>query len=230
MLKENNNTSIEVKQIPQDIADIKHFYGYDSFQVTCKDEYESAGIYFLQLSKHLKKAEEERKKIVDPINAGLKRVNQLFKNITDPLNKIKDSLEEKMGIFTKSERKRLEDEKRAELEIQKKAHEDAAKKARLDAIETGSEAALQVAQNFTKQADKIDLNNVEVSQTVRFGKEGTLSERRIWKWKVTNPILVPREFLAIDEKAINSFVKMNQDTRIIPGIEFYQETSFAALK
>lgn len=227
----NNNTTIEIKQIPESVSEIKQFYEYDTYSITCRDEYETAASYFLQLKAHLKKAEDERKLIVDPINQGLRRVNSLFKSITDPVSRIKDNLERKMRTFVDQERKKLEDEKREEAEKQKKIFEENAKKAKVEAIETGSEAALQVSQNFTRLADQVETENVKVSQTIKLGNQGTVSERRIWRFKVTDETLVPRKYLIVDEKCLRTMAtQFGESGQTIPGVEFYQETSFAALK
>lgn len=229
MDKNNNNTNVIVKQIPEDISNIRQFYAYENITITNRDEFETASAYFLQTKAHLKLVESERKKIVDPINNALRATNDLFKRITDPLNKIKDQLNSKMQVFADNERKKLEEQKRIELEEKKKAFEQEAKKAKMEAIELGSESALEVANNFQNLANKIDLENVEVKQTVRLGSIGTMAERRIWQFKVSDINLIPRQYLMVDEKKINAIKKeFGESGQTIPGIEFYQETSFSA--
>ncbi len=232
MDKINDSTTIVVKQIPTDISNIRQFYEYENITITNRDEFETASAYFLQTKGHLKLVESERVKITGPINQALKATNDLFKRISDPLNKIKDQLNSKMQVFADSERKKLEDQKRIELETQKKQFEEDAKKARLEAIELGSETALEVANNFEKRAKEIDTENVEVKQTVRLGAIGTMAERRTWKWKVVDFNKVHRDFLMINEKAVNHLMREilaagGQDLKM-EGIEFYQETSFSA--
>ena len=229
MDKTNNNTTIVVKQIPTYISNIRQFYEYENITITNRDEFETASAYFLQTKAHLKLVEEERKKIVDPINKALKATNDLFKRISDPLNKIKDQLNSKMKVFADGERKKLEEQKRIELEEQKKKFEEEAKKAKMEAIELGSQTALEVANTFQKRANKIDTENVEVKQTVRLGTIGTMAERRVWKWEVTDIEKVPRYLLTIDTKALNELASgYKKDPVEIDGIKFYQETSFSA--
>lgn len=229
MDKTNNNTTIVVKQIPTDISNIRQFYEYENITITNRDEFETASAYFLQTKAHLKLVEEERKKIVDPINKALKATNDLFKRISDPLNKIKDQLNSKMKVFADGERKKLEEQKRIELEEQKKKFEEDAKKAKMEAIELGSQTALEVANTFQKRANEIDTENVEVKQTVRLGAIGTMAERRTWQFKVIDVNLIPREYLIVDEKKINAIKKeFGEKGLSIPGIELFQETSFSA--
>lgn len=229
MDKIDNITTITVKQIAPDISNIRHFYEYDNVTITNRDEFETASAYFLQTKSHLKLVEEERKKIVDPINKALKATNDLFKRISDPLNKIKDQLNFKMQVFADGERKKLEEQKRIELEAQKKQFEEDAKKAKMEAIELGSQTALEVANTFQKRAREIDTQNVEVKQTVRLGAIGTMAERRVWKFKIIDETLIHRSLLIPDEKKIQSMAKAyGEKGENIPGIEFFQETSFSA--
>lgn len=229
MNNQNNNTVINIKQIPQDISNIRQFYEFENITITNRDEFETASAYFLQTKARLKLVESERVKITVPINDALKATNNLFKKISDPLNKIKDQLSLKMQVFADGERKKLEDQKRIELEAQKKQFQEDAKKAKIEAIELGSEIALQVSNNFEGLAKKIDTQNVEVKQTVRLGAIGTMAERRTWQFKVTDINLIPREYLMVDEKKMNAIKKeFGEKGQTIPGVEFFQETSFSA--
>jgi len=68
----------------------------------------------------LKNAEEERKKIANPINQGLKALNDRFKRFTLPLMSAQKILDKKIIEFQETERVRLQQEAanaRAALEI-----------------------------------------------------------------------------------------------------------------
>ena len=52
--------------------------------------------------------------------------------------------------------------------------------------------------------------------------EGTTA-RVTWTWRAENPLLVPREFLCLDEKAIGALVRAKGDAHGIPGIVATQE-------
>ncbi len=221
---------LTVRAVPPSVTNIRHFYDMENLEITCRDEYETASSYYLQIKSHLKLADEERQKITSPLNAALRNTNDLFKRISDPLNKIKDKLHLKMSTFADAERKKLEDAERERREAEKKKFEEQAREAKKEAIELGSETALETSNRFAKRASEVDTNNIEVSQTVRLGSQGTLSERRVWTWEVEDLSLVPRAYLVVDEKALNQIAK-NQDKEStkVPGIRFFQKTTFAAL-
>lgn len=64
---------------------------------------------------------------------------------------------------------------------------------------------------------------------------GTVYEKKRWRWAIIDEPLIPREFLMVDEKKINS--RMRENTKlihgvstmnlVIPGIKFYQESDVA---
>lgn len=54
--------------------------------------------------------------------------------------------------------------------------------------------------------------------------EGT-SAAKIWKARVVDPAKVPREWMIVDQKALDAFAKSTKGTKQIEGVEFYPETS-----
>lgn len=221
---------LQIKSADPEVVNIREYLSYDNLAITCQDEYETAGSYLLNVKSKLKIVEEERQKIVAPLNTSLRNTNDFFKRVSDPLNKIKDKLLIKMGAYADAQRKRLEDEKRAQLKAQKEEFEKQAATAKKEAIELGSETALETANNFKQRAAEIDTTKVEVSQTMRLGKIGTVAERLDWTWEVTDITKVPREYLIIDEKRINAIAKAQGKTpQVVEGIRFFQKTNFAAI-
>lgn len=227
-----NNTTIQIRQIPENVTNIREFLDYDKLEIKNQDDYYTVSQHFSAVKKHLKMTEDERVKITGPINQSLRNVNDLFKRISDPLTKISKTLTTKMAAWTDSQRKLLEEEERKKRAAEKAKFEADAKAAKLEAIETDSSVAFDAAQTLQKRADAIDTQNVEVKQTVRLGAVGTVAERRTWTYKITDPLLVPRPYLIIDEKSLNYVARQikNGPVPSIPGVEFYQETSFSALR
>lgn len=50
-----------------------------------------------------------------------------------------------------------------------------------------------------------------------------VSTRDVWKWKVVNKDLIPREFMEPDEFKISAWVRNAKGSTEIPGIEVYKE-------
>jgi hypothetical protein len=49
--------------------------------------------------------------------------------------------------------------------------------------------------------------------------------RTTWKARVVNPNLVPREYLIVDESALNKIAGVMKERAKVPGVEFYPETA-----
>lgn len=59
-------------------------------------------------------------------------------------------------------------------------------------------------------------------------KVAGISYRDVYKFRVTNPNLVPRQYLSVNEAAIRSVVNGLKDKANIPGVEVYVERVVAA--
>jgi len=89
-----------------------------------------------------------------------------------------------------------------ELEEKRKANEMAAR----IALETGSSAVIVLPKT-----------------------EG-VSTTTLWRWRLTDVDLLPREYMVPDEKLINRIVRERKDSTHIPGLEVYSELSVSATR
>lgn len=85
-------------------------------------------------------------------------------------------------------------------------------------------SALQEAEMVLR--DKI--NEYAASQEEEPLRAPDISYRNDWKFKVTDELLVPREFLQINEPMIRERVKSLGPIAKIPGVEIWQEKSVVA--
>ncbi len=51
-----------------------------------------------------------------------------------------------------------------------------------------------------------------------------------WRWRLTNINLVPRQFLIVNEVALNAHVKNLKDRSNVPGVEVYPEQSMRSVR
>ena len=59
-------------------------------------------------------------------------------------------------------------------------------------------------------------------------KLAAVSARKVWKYRVVNEALIPRQYLTVDHAAIGRVVSALGGRAKIPGIEVYEETVIAA--
>jgi Asp-tRNA(Asn)/Glu-tRNA(Gln) amidotransferase A subunit family amidase len=72
-----------------------------------------------------------------------------------------------------------------------------------------------------QQAEAIIAPVVNVAPVAQ--KTKGVSTRKIWKARVIDAAAVPREWLIVDDKALNGFAKATKGSKKIDGVEFYQE-------
>jgi hypothetical protein len=166
---------------------------------------------------------------VDPLNAEVKRVNALFKLVTDPALELVGkggSVERQLLAYrqvrrARHERERLEAQRRQEeaavaeaqaLERAKAAADPEARRAALAEADAASRAQALATLDAPRQ----------LTRGVRTDS-GTVSVRERWVFEVVDPALLPREYLVPDEKALRAAVAAG--VRSIPGVSIHLEES-----
>lgn len=119
---------------------------------------------------------------------------------------------------------------------QERIRREAEEKARQEALKAEEERKLTEAvelekEGFTEEAEAI-LNETTFIPPPIIPKttpklQGT-SIKQIWKFRVKNESLIPREYLTVDLVKIGGVVRALKDKANIPGIEVYPEASVAS--
>ena len=133
-----------------------------------------------------------------------KNVDAMVKGFTSRLGQVMAALNPKIIAC----RNRMEAERQEKERI---AREEAARvqaQAEAEAKSLGVEPAKAVAPVVPK------------SDTVTRAATGTAHTRKVWEFKITDPAMVPAQYLVVDEKLIRADVAAG--VREIPGVEIYQ--------
>ena len=77
----------------------------------------------------------------------------------------------------------------------------------------------------TEQAAQVFAPVIEVAK-VAPTVAGTAT-KKTWAAKVVNAALVPREFLVVNEKALDAFAKATRGSAVVAGVEFFEVTSLS---
>lgn len=164
--------------------------------------FETASQALVRIKEVARGADQLRKFFVDPLNKQVKAINDLFRPFTDNLADAEVTIKRKILRY-----KAEEDEKRL--------------KAQMDA----QVAAQAQAEAAGEALDDRDLPVVPEKEMPK--AEGTkITFKKIWSFRVTNPLSVPRKYLIVDDTAIRRAVA--ESVREIPGVEIYQEEVMAA--
>jgi len=219
--------------------------------------YDVAGEELRTVRTLTKSSEASRFEITRPIDGLKKRVMDIFKPIESGLDITDTLLTGRMATYkTEQDRKdrearRLAEEKanRERAELERKAREERAAaeaKARVDrdaarkAEEDGRLAeaarlrntAAATVEKAEAKAEKLldraaDVVAAPPPVSAAPAKTKGVSDRRVWRYEITNRELVPAEFRVIDERRIADRVKsLKGDTRI-PGVRVWDEADFS---
>lgn len=218
----------KVMALPPEVKDIKSFYRLETLQVTTDAEVELAGQALKEVKHRLKLVEEKRKEVVGPIKQGIAAFEAMCREVTNPLKEIDRALRAKVERFWQNRQRKLEEEAKKEREAKLEEERRRQAEAIETAMETGSETAMKEAEQREKNAARLEAKPIEVKQTFR-SSTFTLAQAKRFTWTVTDLAKVPREYLVLDEKRLNSIAKRYKTEKVeIPGIEF-RETSTSVL-
>lgn len=189
------------KIIIPDIGSVKDevdeiLYNFQEVKITNADEYTNAGDVLKQVQMKLKRIDEKRKEYTQPMDQAKKRIMDDFKQVTQPLEEFIATVKGKMLDWYREEQKRLKEEQ--------------------DRIDREA-----LARAKKKNIDQVEVPVVTNQNKTQYGNIATVTVRKVWTYKVTNPEQVPREYLILDEKKIKEEIKTGK--RVIPGLKIYQE-------
>lgn len=143
--------------------------------------------------------------------------------------KLLDPLQEATGILKRGLGAWLQEQERIRQEAERKAREAAAK------IEEEQRLALAVQAEQEGAApetvEEIIETPLPIAQPVAartYAPVAGVSARKVWKWEIIDPNLIPRQYLVPDTVAINRVVAGLKQNANIPGILVYEETGIAA--
>jgi hypothetical protein len=154
--------------------------------------------------------------IFDPLikaqNESLKAIRDEKKKHLEPVEAVESELRRATsGWIAEQERIRAEDERRK--------REAAAEEARR------REEEARAGNDFLAEiglAETVTPAPVVVEAAAPIDQAG-ISYREVWKFRITDPNAIPREYLAIDEAKIGQVVRAMKTLTAIPGVEAYSE-------
>lgn len=170
----------------------------------------------------LKRLDELKKSMTDPINQSLKRIRALFAPAEEAGEKYLRSIKDAHNGFVMEEQRKARAEEARLAEIARKQAEELKEKAKDEAF-AGN---VEVAQDLEQQAEETETLVPTVQANVR--KVEAVAMKTYWSAEVIDFNLVPREYLVIDQKKINALAVATKGPSSIPGVKFVsrQDASF----
>jgi hypothetical protein len=169
-----------------------------------------------------------RKEIDATFDPIIKKAHEAHKEAVAQKKKVDAPLVEAEGIIKpriaawNAEQERLRREEEARLrEIARKEEEERQLLAAIDAEQSGD-----MEESAAIMAEPVYVAPVVIPKTVP--KVAGIAMKQVWKFRIVNASIVPREYMTIDEQKIGAVVRALKDQTRIPGIEAYPEDTVAA--
>jgi hypothetical protein len=188
--------------------------------IRSQQEYESEGGNLKAVKTRHKEIESKRKELTKPFLDGTRKLNEFFRKPLSFL--IQAEINIKKAILSYDQK--LEEEERKE----QKRIDDLAEKERkrLEKL-----AERQESKGNTEKAE--ETREKAVSVPVAFvptqrPKVKGISKRDNWIFIITDPALIPREYLMPDEKKLGNVARAHKGTHQVPGVVFKNEPIIAS--
>lgn len=227
-----------------------------AYSVKTADQYTAAGDELRRIKSAQKRLDEVRKSITRPIDAAKKAVMDLFRDPEAKLAAAESGIKAAMVTFSdeqerirQAEQRRLEELARREREKLEAQAAEAERKARekAEAERLAAEAAAAagrheeaaklaakaaaIEQRAAAKVDELQLRAATVVAPViesEAPKVVGTSTREDWRFEITDPTAVPREYLVIDESTIGRVVRALKGSANIPGVRVFSVRVLAA--
>lgn len=195
-------------------------------KVTDTETYTAAGVLWKAIGDMIKEVKGTFDPICDAAHKAHVAATEKRAKYLDPLTAAQKSIKRLMSDYdAEQERLRIEAQRKAEEEARKKAEEEklnAAIAAEAEAKQNGATPE-QAAEEAAAIIDEPVYVPPVVLPRATPKLQGGPVYRSIWKFRIKDVNLIPRQYMVPDEKAIGAVVRSSQGRVVIPGIEAYEE-------
>ena len=187
-----------------------------SIAIADSESYQQAAAFWKEIKEIRSQVAATFDPIIKKAHEAHKQAVAKKKEVDAPLEAAQRQIKRLMADYdAEQERKRREEEERLR-ELARKEEEER----RLKEAEAAEAAGMEDAVEAILDAP-IETPTVVVQKNTP-KVEGVIY-RTIWKFRITNPELIPREYLKVDEVKIGQVVRALKDKTKINGVEVYAE-------
>ncbi len=194
-----------------------------AFKIDSPAMYEESGLELGKVKARIKELDAERMEMTRPLDESKKKIMEKYRPFLDALDKAKSLYENEIRRYSaEQERIRREEQRRVDEAARKEQQ-------RLQAL-AQAKADKAAAQGKAEKAQEIMENvrhvPVAIVQTI-VPKVAGMSMREVWKFRITDPKLIPREYLLVNETMLGKLATATRGAVPVPGVEFYTESQIA---
>lgn len=224
--------------------------------ITTPEQFSRAGELLKAVKGALKQIEDQRVAITKPINDALRNTNAQAKAAAEPFTKAEVAIKAAMVTYSdEQERIRREEQRKADeaarrererLAAQQREAEAKARaeqeRLRREAEEAAAAGRAAEAAKLAARAERVEektaakLEDLQLREAMVVApviqreppKVAGVATREVWRFEVTDPAQVPRQYLVVDEAKIRRVVQTLKADANIPGVRVYSERQLAA--
>jgi hypothetical protein len=191
--------------------------------IICEEQYLEAADFLGEVDKTAKRIDALRVSLTKPLDESKKRIMDLFRGPLDRLAQAKQATKDSMLVFRREQQEAARiAAAAAETERLRLIAEAEAKK------QAEIEEAMDAGEIFRAEslAQIVPLPPPPVVVAAPVAACG-IAVRKLWRFRVVAPDLVPRAYLQIDERLLADLATSMKGEASVPGVEFYYEESIA---
>lgn len=140
--------------------------------------------------------------------------NELLKPLQDAEAHVKTKV---IGFDREVERRRIEEQRR----LQAIADEEARRERERLEKQAAKIKTPELREERLAAAAAVVAPVVEMAPVIE--KQGGEATKKVWKARVLDAAKVPREWMIVDEKALNAFARATKGAKSVEGVQFYAE-------
>lgn len=197
---------------------------YETLVIENAEQYADSAQSLKNIKSQYTKIDEHRKFLKAGALETCQRIDGFFKQPLNFLTSAETALKKAIVAY---QQKLAAQQAKLQREAEEAARQE---QERLDAKAEKKAATAESKGNAEKAAEiRAAVPIVPVpTVVVAAPKIAGISTRTRWKWRVSNPKVIPREYMIPNEPMLNKFAEATKGAVPVEGIEFYSEEEIAA--
>ena len=190
--------------------------------ITNREDYKFQSDNLKAVKVKIKEIEEQRTRIVKPINDSVAKINAIFKPLTDECKRLKEIMERNILEYSRIELARQQEEERKLREIESQRLLAEQKRLEEEALKNNSEVYITEAIKLEQRIEEVENRPSMVVNGIN-GDWTKLRIKENWTYELLDDNEVPRELCSPDHSKIMAQIKAG--VREIKGIKIYNKGS-----
>lgn len=210
-------------EVEQELTKLAELYkGYNVPKIDNAETRDTVTVWLGEIKSHIKNLKDKEAGFTRPLKVMADKIRSRFAVAIDILELAEKESKNKILAYNAEVKRIAEEAARRQQEEENRAAEKRKAELIADAEAEALFGSKESAEVIKEQAEAVkpaSIGVVEVKQK---------NVRTIWKYKIVNKDLIPKDYMQPNETLIGSIVRSSKGEVNIPGVEVYSETILAA--